>query len=29
LPWLHLRGERTRLSIAPMGAHGLGIAGSF
>ena len=29
VPWLHLRGERRRLSIAPMGAHGLGIAGSF
>jgi membrane-associated phospholipid phosphatase len=29
VPWLHLRGERTRLAVTALDGHGLGIAGSF
>ncbi len=29
VPWLHLRRWDTRVQIAPVGAHGLGLAGTF
>jgi membrane-associated phospholipid phosphatase len=29
VPWLHLRREPARLSLTALGAHGLGIAGTF
>ena len=29
VPWLHLRRWETRVQIAPVGAHGLGLAGTF
>lgn len=29
VPWFHLRRGETQISIAPVGAHGLGLVGSF